>query len=174
MERAVSSGRLRLLVAEIRRDVGVLDRVSSLVREGVDALRRQPDSRPCCAVLAVDLHRWCTAFESTLERIERFFDLAPAGAEWHGGLLSGALLDVPDVRPPIVSPPMESGLRELLRFRHFFRHAYVVELDPAKLAVVADHHATVADGVARDLDRFAGTLEAMADRLGQRGGETTH
>lgn len=161
----MSVGRLRLLAAEIRRDAGVLDRVSATVAQGTEEVRRQPDSRPLCAVLAVDLHRWYTGFEAVLERVERFFELMPSGPEWHGELLSSALLDVVGVRPPLVDPAREPGLRDLLRFRHFFRHAYVVELDAAKLLAVSASHAAAASGATSDLLRFADLMDAMAEQL---------
>lgn len=165
MERGVTPGRLRLLAAEIRRDADVLDRVGAAIDKDAVALVDHPDERPLAAVLAVDLHRWYTGFEAVIERVERFFDLVPSGAEWHGELLSGALLDVPGVRPPIMNASREAGLRDLLRFRHFFRHAYVVELDSTKLVAVAGSHTAVGAASVNDLRHFAAVLDAMADRV---------
>ncbi len=67
------------------------------------------------------------------------------------------------VRPRVLSPATAALLRELLQSRHFLRHAYAVDMDPAKLRRVADDALRVDPLVADDLDRFEGVLRAASD-----------
>ncbi len=91
-------------------------------------------ARPHLAVLAVALHGWFTGLESAFERILRVLDGGiPTGDYSHQDLLSQATIDVPGVRPAIVPRTLQPQLLMLLRFRHFFRHAYGVELQAQPL-----------------------------------------
>lgn len=56
-----------------------------------------------------------------------------SGPNWHISLLADAAIAIPGVRPALFLP---NGLAEwdaVLHFRHFLRHAYVVNLDAEKL-----------------------------------------
>lgn len=83
---------------------------------------------------AVTLHAWYTGVETLIERCLRQLDGdVPVGADSHRRMLDAALLEVPRLRPALVPPTVSRGLSDLLAFRHFFRNAYAVELDPARL-----------------------------------------
>lgn len=101
-------------------------------------------SRAELVLVAVNLHGWYTALETALERIGRLLDQSvPDGDAWHADLIAQMQLEVPGVRPAVIPKNVESGLRELRRFRHFFRNAYVLDLDPARVrARAADLAAT--------------------------------
>lgn len=47
-------------------------------------------------------------------------------------------LDIEAVRPRVLSNDSLRGLRRLLAFRHFFRHAYAVSLEAPKLEILRD------------------------------------
>jgi hypothetical protein len=80
------------------------------------------------------LHGWYTALETALERIGRLLDQSvPDGEAWHADLIAQMQLEVPGVRPAVIPRNVEAGLRELRRFRHFFRNAYVLDLDPVRV-----------------------------------------
>ena len=59
---------------------------------------------------------------------------------------------MPGVRPPVLPEATRRPLLALLAFRHFFRHAYAVELDPARLRDDVDRLKAVAPGVDAALD----------------------
>ena len=84
-------------------------------------------------VLAVNLHAYYTALETALERIARLLDESvPAGPTWHVYLVSQMSTEIPSVRPAVLPGGAGAELHELRKFRHFFRSAYVLELDPAR------------------------------------------
>jgi hypothetical protein len=71
-------------------------------------------------------------------------------------------LDIPGVRPAVIGPATLAGLRELLAFRHFMRHAYAVDLQSERLLTLADLLAGLHGQLATELDRFEAVLAAVA------------
>lgn len=73
-------------------------------------------------------------------------------------------MEVPGVRPAVIGAATLAGLRDLLAFRHFFRHAYSVALDAARLAVLRQRVIEVRPLVVAELGRLDLWLAVLADR----------
>jgi hypothetical protein len=154
--------RLARLASELAVDRGMIGALGSAISSGHSSLTADAGNGPALAYVAVQIHRYYTGIENALERIERVFGSIPSGGEWHTELLNGSALDIPGVRPPILAPHLTEPLREVLRFRHFFRHAYAVELDAAKLRRVGAIVGTVHRDVMASLEHFAAFLSAAS------------
>jgi hypothetical protein len=111
---------------------------------------------------AVALHHAYGAFEAMIARIAKVFDTEPTGTNWHRSLLETMAQEVPGIRPAVVSSAALADLRDLLAFRHFFRHAYVVPLDAARLAALRDRALRVRPLVRADVRRLDAWLAALA------------
>jgi hypothetical protein len=86
------------------------------------------------ALVALSLDHAYQAFEQILLTVERALGLPErTGDRWHRALLAAAIAPLPAIRPAIVPVEAERDWEDLLGFRHFLRHAYAVELDPARL-----------------------------------------
>jgi hypothetical protein len=86
------------------------------------------------AQAAVALHHAYGSIEGIMVRVARYLEGdVPQGADWHQTLLHSMGLEIEGVRPAIFSAGAVVVLRHLLGFRHFFRHAYAVELDVERL-----------------------------------------
>ena len=80
------------------------------------------------------LHDFYTGIEKIFEDIAKEIDeRVPTGEEWHSELLHQMTLDIPGLRPPVISVDSEKRLREYLGFRHLFRKRYGFELDWEKM-----------------------------------------
>ena len=172
-EGGLARARLLRLCSELSHERVVAERLAAGVLADADRLARgapgDPTSdgeRGAIAVVAVGLHRWYSALESMIERIERSFGTLPVGPEWRAELLVGAAWEIPGVRPAIVPREHLDPLRELLKVRHFFRHAYAVELDRPRLLVLADDLRAVHAPVLGAMQRFEAFLVRTADALG--------
>jgi hypothetical protein len=118
------------------------------------------------ALVAVALHHGYGAIEAALARVARLLEgSVPQGADWHQQLLDTMTLEIPSVRPAVLSPGSAQPLRKLLAFRHFFRHAYAVALDPEQLASVRQAALALRAPLGRDLDDLDAFLEKLADNL---------
>lgn len=85
------------------------------------------------------LHDFYSSIEKIFERIALNLDGdLPRGEDWHVQLLHRMSTSVPDVRPPVITPDLESNLSEYLRFRHVFRNVYGFELKWHRLRELVD------------------------------------
>ena len=75
---------------------------------------------------------------------------------WHTQLVHRLAIQVPGVRPAFYRPEILPAVRDLRGFRHVVHHAYDLELDADRIAIVLRH--------AEDATRM---LPAMADQFFQ-------
>jgi hypothetical protein len=148
--------RLRAEVASDRRAWEV--RLDEL--EALDGGRAAPAE---LAQIAVALHHAYGAIEAALVRVSRVIEGAlPEGSDWHQALLESMSLAIDTVRPAVLSPESLAVMRRLLGFRHFFRHAYAVSFDAARLEELRTKAIGSRAVVGADLDRLDGWLLAVA------------
>lgn len=125
--------RIAVLLMEITRDWGVVVQRSD---EAFDTDARA--SRADAALVALSIDHAYQAFETVLTRLERSLGLpGRSGETWHAEILADAGVPIAGLRPAVYPPAAAAGWHDARRFRHFLRHAYAVELDPAKLTEVA-------------------------------------
>jgi len=161
----MASGDLRLLLAEIATARPLL---AQLAAEVESVLHRNPETIPreALALIAIDLHSYYTKVEGLLERILISFEgQAPRGESGHVGLLRVAGLTIPGVRPAIFSEQTREVLDELRKFRHFFRHAYALDLRADKLARVLDPFIPGHPALDRELEAFVAFIERTVAQL---------
>ena len=156
------SPRLQRLRAEIASDRHALTlRLDELVGLHLGAVSASPGD---VARVAIDLHHAYSAVESIMLRLARAFEGEPVpGPDWHQALLHGMSLEIEGVRPRAFSEPSYAALRMLLAFRHFFRHAYAVALDPAQLEAVRVKLLDARSAILGDLDAVDAFLAGLAN-----------
>ena len=71
-------------------------------------------------------------------------------------------MDVMPLRPAVIDDAAYDALDELRRFRHSFRHAYSVKLDPRRLQLVMDKALALRAIYAGQLERFIDFLQGLA------------
>lgn len=156
--------RLQRLRAELAFDRAALER-----RAGeLDGLALDPEADPAtCAQAAVALHHAYGSVESILLRVARHIDNdLPAGGDWHQELLHDMGLDIEGIRPAVLSRESVAALRELLSFRHFFRHAYAVELEADRLSALRARLRTALPRLLAELDALDRFLADTANEDG--------
>lgn len=154
--------RIALLVAYLDADVDVADRLVSRLGES-----RELPADVAASWKGYTLHNVYSALEQTFERIARAFENQVDQPErYHAELLRRMTLEIPRVRPALLSRPAYEMLSELRSFRHVFRHAYDYELDPQRVEGLAARVQEEWPGVRNDFHRFR-TL------LIEEGGATT-
>ena len=151
---------LQRLRAEIRFDREAFEqRLRELKDLPLDAEPTAADT----AQAAVALHHAYCAIESILVRVARQVEGSlPQGPEWHQALLHAAGLEIPGVRPALLSRESVEALRRLLGFRHFFRHGYAVPLDPAQLAALGQETRALAPRLLTEIDELDALLASIA------------
>lgn len=147
------------LGAELRSEFAELDRVHGEVQ----ALHTARDSTATYA-LALLLMNYYTGAERLFRRIaSQLGGLPPGGDRWHAQLLEDMMLELPGLRPPVLSRDTVEALARLLRLRHVLRNLYAWtvrrdELDVHTRELTATHAA-----LTRELDHFHGFLSAFTN-----------
>ncbi len=139
--------------------------------EDIEAIYRQLDSHPLEAdaaedtliVIAYHLHNLYNAFENIFQNIAAVFENSLDDVDkWHAQLLERMQLDVLPLRPAVIDRAAYEALEELRRFRHVFRHAYTMRLDPRRLEIVMRQALTLKTLYAAQLEQFIGFLQSLA------------
>jgi hypothetical protein len=153
---------LQRLRAEIRFDRDAFaQRVTELA--SIDVLSGS-DRAPQRAQAAVALHHAYGSLESIMVRVARHLEGdVPEGGDWHQALLHSMSLDIEGIRPALFSSGTVGVLRRLLGFRHFFRHAYAVELDAQQLAILRQETVSTAPAILSELDKLDQYLGRVAE-----------
>jgi len=139
------------------------------VRIALDAYRKAVDRHARgdevgYEACAHHLSRMFNAFEQMALRIAKVFENNIDDEQgWHSALLKRLALAIPGVRPALIPSELRLPLNELKAFRHVVVHAYDLQLDPEKLALVLKYAAQVADRLPELADRF---LESIAAEQG--------
>jgi HepT-like protein len=151
---------LQRLRAEIRFDRDAFaQRLRDLDALTLDGLATAGDA----AQAAVALHHAYCAIESILLRAARVLEgSTPDGPEWHQALLHASGLEIPGVRPALLSRESVKSLRRLLGFRDFFRHGYAVPLDVLQLSDLRREMRILAPRLLDELDQLDGLLGKIA------------
>ena len=86
----------------------------------------------------------------------------PAGPACHRELVESMTLDLPNIRPPVISPSTARALAEFLRFRHLFRNLYGFELEWPRLRALLARLPDAWRALESDLRTFLEFLDAAA------------
>jgi len=125
----------------------------------VEERRRGASEAPASVeALAYQLHNLYGACEQLFELIARAFENQIDARRYHVDLLRRMRMEIEGVRPRLLSAELEQDLNELRAFRHFFRHAYGVELKPDRVVKVAEVANRMRSPLESALDRFASAL----------------
>jgi HepT-like protein len=80
------------------------------------------------------LHNLYCAYEDLFKMVAGFWENnLTSDGRYHINLLKRMILEIKDVRPPLLSKESHNALNELRSFRHIFRHAYSYGLDDERV-----------------------------------------
>jgi hypothetical protein len=149
--RAAGLNNLKVLERTIKDE---LDKLKLLDKEKTGLLKGKPSNYTLRAGGSI-LHDFYTGIEKILEDIAKEVDRrVPDGEGWHSELLHQMTLDIPGLRPSILSTATEKKLREYLGFRHLFRKRYGFELDWIKMKRLLLRIQTVISSVEQEIGIF--------------------
>jgi hypothetical protein len=147
-----------LLVQDLRAQWRVIEEVHDRVADRRQALSDEPAT---VEGLAYQLHNFYGACEQLFELIARAFENRIDTRQYHVDLLRRMRTEIEGIRPALIaSAQLENDLNELRAFRHFFRHAYGIDLNRDRvsdLAGVADRiHAGLETALSHFTERISG------------------
>lgn len=109
--------------------------------------------------IALSLHSFYTGAERIFQRVARHIDYSePTGENWHRQLLEQMSLEIPEVRPPLISVSLRTNLDELRRFRHVVRSVYAYKLEAKPVLELANKLPTVWQNLEEETRQFIQAL----------------
>lgn len=163
-------GGLLTLAAEIRQEMENLARLADEIPATWAKREAVPDAeqRTYVESTALKLHNFYTACERIFERVAGELNGAlPRTHDWHLRLLRTMCLEVPELRPRLLSPQLAERLTDYLRFRHLVRNVYGFELDADKLAPLVAELGAVFEQLEIQVREFVDYLEELGHGISE-------
>ena len=149
-----------VLDRRIRKDLEILDQLWGEL-ETVDLTAPEIDRKEVVFV-GYRLHNLYNAAENIFRNIaESFGNQLDAKSRWHADLLDRMRLDLTPLRPAVIDDGAFDELDELRRFRHVFRAAYSVELDPERMNLVLSKARALRQHFPPQVEGFLAFLETL-------------
>ena len=148
--------RLQLIKSEVETQIEQIDKIYDRIE-----LRKEKKDIVYLESLAYQLHNLYCAFENMFEIVADYFENnIDEKKRYHRELLWRMTVPIEGVRPALLSEDSYKLLDSLRSFRHFFRHAYIYELDPKKVALIFDDTLKLKFLYLNDIKRFLKQLGA--------------
>lgn len=114
-------------------------------------------------LFALKTQQFYTAIEDLCKQIAKSFENHIDNIEnFHKELLARMSIEVPKMRPAVISTRSMLLLDKLRAFRHFIRHAYDCELDPKELENIQTKIAAEFSFVEEDFKKFRSYVQSLS------------
>lgn len=155
-----------VLAERIRKELDDLDRLVARANRALSTAKKNPqDADLFLDSASLNLHDVYSGFERMFKQIAATVDgSVPTSAEWHRELLDQMELDLPKVRPPVLTRETIQRLDEYLRFRHVVRNVYTFSFDPERIGRLVNELEGVFEQVKLELSTFAEFLETVSGK----------
>ncbi len=156
--------RYALVSGRIRKELENPERVVNRIEGAMAAARKHPkDQDFYLDSVALNLHDFYAGLERTFSYISSHVEQSvPLGEDWHRELLLQMNVEVPGVRPAVLSAESVEALDEYPRFLHVVRNVYTFNFDPERIERLVERIRTCFKHVRSDLLAFANFLEQVA------------
>jgi hypothetical protein len=155
-----------VLAERIRKELEDLERLVARANRAILTAKTNPqDADLFLDSASLNMHDVYSGFERVFKQIAATVDgSVPTSAEWHRELLEQMGLDLPKVRPPVLSSESIKSLDEYLRFRHVVRNVYTFSFDPERVGRLVTELEAVFEQIRQELSAFAEFLETVSGR----------
>jgi uncharacterized protein YutE (UPF0331/DUF86 family) len=115
-----------------------------------------------CRIIGSILHDYYTAVENIFKVVATRIDKSNlSGEQWHKELLEQMTLEVPGVRPPLITRETARKLDQLRAFRHIFRNIYGFNLSPEKIKELLSRLPEVSGVFKREFNSFVDKMRKL-------------
>ena len=150
-----------ILAARILSELKELSVLVDRAVQGLERAKKRDDDYYLDGV-ALNLHGFYSGLERIFERIASDIDgSVPSGTNWHRELLNQMAIEVPSIRPAIISSELKEKLEEYRGFRHVVRNVYTYRLNPEKIEGLVVRLNTVLEKTETDIIGFARFLQSV-------------
>jgi hypothetical protein len=139
-----------------------IDKIILFHEEFLNNRSNMPSGKPYDLIVLADIFAdFYTCAETGFVRISKFFENNLEKDRWHSQLLEKMTIEIPGIRPSALSEQTESGLRELLKFRHFKRYYFQFEYDRDRIDFLEKKFKEIIPLLQEDFSRFFKFLDQL-------------
>lgn len=161
----MDSNRFILLKVDLEGQINTIDKIHQKMIKR--AAKLQVDDDAILESIAYQIHNLYCAAEDLLKIVASCFENnISSSSQWHSLLLQRMTVEIPGIRPALLSADSYGILNSLRGFRHFFRHAYGASIDYDPLKINLDKALNLRESLGRDVHFF---LLALEDHHGSEG-----
>lgn len=155
--------RRQALAQRIRLEVDELERtVSAVLRHWQRAQSSVEDQDAFLNSVALNLHSFYNGLERVMELLAVEMDGGTLGGEtWHTEPLRQMTLELPSVRPAVLSTETAEGLDEYRKFRYRVRNIYATHLSPDRMEYLVESLPATWQRVQIEILAFANFLDRL-------------
>jgi hypothetical protein len=111
--------------------------------------------------VALNIHSFYSGLERVFEKIASAVDSSqPQGINWHKELLNQMAMEIPNVRPAVISEKSRELLEPYRGFRHVVRNVYTYHIMPDKMKPLAKSIRPVFKQVEKELSAFSRFIQS--------------
>ena len=153
--------RLRLLRAQLEEDFRFIQYCAGRHSDMVARASSASDREMATMAIAYLLHNLYTAIENYMLRIAKHFENTLEDSSWHRELIERMKIEIPGLRPAVITSDLEEPLDELRRFRHVFRNVYKSALKPSRVNEVSEIAASIEEDLSERHQHFVSWLDEL-------------
>jgi len=155
-----------VLSEEIGKELESLSEVVAHIETGLTDLAKADDDSRGYIIdsLALSLQSFYTGFENIFRRIATYVDgELPTGERWHVDLLEQMSIDLPNIRPKVISENTQQELKEFLSFRHAIRSIYVFDISSEPVITLAATASTFFSKAKVELEAYCAFIKTVGN-----------
>ncbi len=154
------AGRGVVLASRILNEIAALELIVTKVERAWKAAGANNDDLYYDSV-ALNIHGFYSGLEKIFEKVAAAVDgSVPQGVNWHQELLNQMALEIPDIRPAVLSEKTRDRLDPFRGFRHVVRNVYTYYLSPEKMRPLAKGIRPVFKQVEKELRAFGRFIQS--------------
>jgi hypothetical protein len=152
-----------ILSARINSELSALKVVVERTLQAWEKASQQNDDLYLDSV-ALNLHSFYSGLERIFEKLASTIDGAmPSAANWHQELLVQMQMEIPSIRPAVISSKLKEALEEYRGFRHVVRNVYTYQFKPEKIKLLVGNLVDTYRLASEELDEFMAFLNKLEE-----------
>ncbi len=153
----------KALAQRIRLEIDELEQTTSIVTRHWQRTKTATEDRDAFLnSVALNLHSFYNGLERVMELVATEMDGgALGGTAWHTELLRQMIMELPSVRPAVLSVDSGQRLDEYRKFRHRVRNIYATHLDASRMKHLIEDLSSTWQQVSTELLAFADFLDHL-------------
>jgi hypothetical protein len=148
-----------VLAGRLQEELLEIEKIAERTRQGWQRAKKTGDEFYLDSV-ALNLHGIYTGLERMFELIANSIDQnKPEGKRWHQELLRQMAVEIPMVRPPVISLQTRDALDEYRSFRHVIRNIYTFNLNIANMERLVNNLPQIFAQLKSEVNKFIQFIE---------------